>query len=504
MKEIYSCKFAGDKIIIKALKTIESSSMIKSGDRILISISGGPDSTFLTHLLYLMRPVLNLTLFGFCLDHMTRNGESTKDALFVEKLCRELDIELFRQKIDAQKWCRENKLSFQEGARKLRMEKLLEISKENNIGKIATGHNADDNIETFLMHLVRGAGARGLSGIKPISGKFIRPLIDIFRKDIIAYLDNKKISYCVDRTNIENIYFRNRVRNTLIPFISNHFLKSFKSNVLRSINILKDEDEFLREYSVAKLAEIASIEKSETGKYAALIKIPVLKIKEEARAVQRRIVLAAIEMTNGTLENIRFNNIDDILGICSSGGESKVIQPEERIRVFKIGSYIYFMNVDYIRLLPDEFRQFLKSIGKVEAEKRGKEAEKSGKEIKVGTKIKLKDFNLELSSELLKIGNDKIKFNEVKNSEAFLDYAKIKPPIKARIWKKGDKFYPLGMQKEKKLQDFFINSKIPIHLRKLVPVFIDREKIIWVGRHRIDNRVRITEDTKEVLHLKLF
>jgi len=354
------------------------------------------------------------------------------------------------------------------------------------------------------MHLVRGAGARGLSGIKPISGKFIRPLIDIFRKDIIAYLDNKKISYCVDRTNIENIYFRNRVRNTLIPFISNHFLKSFKSNVLRSINILKDEDEFLREYSVAKLAEIASIEKSETGKYAALIKIPVLKIKEEARAVQRRIVLAAIEMTNGTLENIRFNNIDDILGICSSGGESKVIQPEERIRVFKIGSYIYFMNVDYIRLLPDEFRQFLKSIGKVEAEKRGKEAEKSGKEIKVGKKIKLKDFNLELSSELLKIGNDKIKFNEVKNSEAFLDYAKIKPPIKARIWKKGDKFYPLGMQKEKKLQDFFINSKIPIHLRKLVPVFIDREKIIWVGRHRIDNRVRITEDTKEVLHLKLF
>lgn len=497
MKEIYSCKFARDKIIIKALKTIEFSSMIKSGDRILISISGGPDSTFLTHLLYLMRPVLNLTLFGFCLDHMTRNGESAKDALFVEKLCRELDIELFRQKIDVQKWCRSNIFSFQEGARKLRMEKLLEISKENNIERIATGHNADDNIETFLMYLMRGAGARGLSGIKPVSGKFIRPLIDIFRKDIIAYLDNKKISYCVDRTNIENIYFRNRVRNILIPFISKHFLKSFKSNVLRSINILKCEDEFLRRYSVAKLAEIASIKRSETGKYAALIEIPVLKIKGEARAVQRRIVLSAIEMTSGTLENISFKNIDDILRICSLGGESKIIQPEEKIRVFKIGSYIYFMNVDYIRLLPDEFKQFLKSNGKVDTEK-------SGKEIKVGTKVKLRDFNLGLSSELLKISKDKIKFNEVKNTEAFLDYEKIKPPTRVRTWKRGDKFYPLGMQKEKKLQDFFIDSKIPIHLRKLVPVFIDREKIIWVGKYRIDNRVRITEDTKEVLHLKLF
>lgn len=497
MKEIYSCKFARDKIIIKALKTIEFSSMIKSGDRILISISGGPDSTFLTHLLYLMRPVLNLTLFGFCLDHMTRNGESTKDALFVEKLCRELDIELFRQKIDVRKWCRSNNFSFQEGARKLRMEKLLEISKENNIERIATGHNADDNIETFLMYLMRGAGARGLSGIKPVSGKFIRPLIDIFRKDIIAYLNNKKISYCVDRTNIENIYFRNRVRNILIPFISKHFLKSFKSNVLRSINILKCEDEFLRRYSAAKLAEIASIKRSETGKYAALIKIPVLKIKGEARAVQRRIVLSAIEMTSGTLENISFKNIDDILRICSLGGESKIIQPEEKIRVFKIGSYIYFMNVDYIRLLPDEFKQFLKSNGKVDTEK-------SGKEIKVGTKVKLRDFNLGLSSELLKISKDKIKFNEVKNTEAFLDYAKIKLPIRVRTWKRGDKFYPLGMQKEKKLQDFFIDSKIPIHLRKLVPVFIDREKIIWVGKYRIDNRVRITEDTKEALHLKLF
>jgi tRNA(Ile)-lysidine synthetase-like protein len=266
---------------------------------------------------------------------------------------------------------------------------------------------------------------------------------------------------------------------------------------LRSINILKEEDQFLRDYAVARLTGIASVKKSGTSRYAALIKIPVLKIKGEAMAVQRRIVLAAIEMINGTLENISFNNIDGILGICSSGGESKVIQPEEKIRVFKIGSYIYFVNVDYIRLLPGEFRQFLKSNGKVDTEK-------SGKEIKVGTKIKLKDFNLELSSELLKISKDKIKFNEVKNTEAFLDYAKIKPPIKVRIWKRGDKFYPLGMQKEKKLQDFFIDSKIPIHLRKLVPVFIDREKIIWVGRHRIDNRVGITEDTKEVLHLKLF
>jgi len=497
MEEIYKCKFARDRIISRALKTIESYNMIKSGDRILISISGGPDSVFLTHLLCLIRPFMNLTLFGYCLDHMTRNGESARDALFVEKLCKELEIELFRQKVDVAAWCKLNKFSFQEGARKIRMERLLEISDKNDIKKIAVGHNADDNIETFFMHLLRGSGVRGLSGIKPVSGKFIRPLIDIFRKDIISYLEDKKISYCVDRTNLENVYFRNRVRNILIPFVNRHFRESFKSNILRSVNILKDEDEFLKDYAVVKMTGMATVKRSGAGRHTALVKIPALKIHGEPRAVQRRIALLAVEMINGSLEDISFKNIDDILSICFSGGESKIIQPGEKIRVFKIGNYIYFVNIDYIKLLPDEFRQFLETDGK-------KSTGRRGKEVKIGARIKLEDFNLELSSELLKPGKDKIEFDKAKNTEAFLDYARVRPPLKVRNWKKGDKFYPLGMEGEKKLQDFFIDSKIPVHLRKIIPVFVDREKIIWVGKYRIDNRVRITGDTKEVLHLKLF
>ena len=190
-EEIYKCGFAGNKTIINVLKTIESFNMIEDGDKVLVSISGGPDSTFLTHLLHLMRPVLNLTLYGFCLDHMTRGGESAQDALFVQELYSKLDIELFKQKVDAKKWCRSNKLSFQEGARKIRLERLMEISEKKDIEKVAVGHNADDNIETFFMHLIRGAGAKGLSGIKPVSGKIIRPLINTFRDDIITYLDGK-------------------------------------------------------------------------------------------------------------------------------------------------------------------------------------------------------------------------------------------------------------------------------------------------------------------------
>jgi len=497
MKEIYKSGFAGHKTVVGVLRTIECFNMIRRGDKVLISISGGPDSTFLAHLLYLMKPALDLELYGFCLDHMTREGESAEDTLFVDKLCRELGIKLFKRKIDVKKWCSSNKLSFQEGARKIRRRELLEISGKKDIGKIAVGHNADDNIETFFMRLMRGTGAKGLSGIRPVSGKFVRPLINTFRKDITTYLDDKKIPYCVDRTNLENIYFRNRIRNILIPFIEKNFTKSFKYNVLRSMNILGDEDKFLKQYAWTRLLDMASIKRDRAGKYTVLIKFSVPDIKKETAAVQRRIVLAALEMIRGTLEDIKFKNVDDILSICIMGGESKSVQPEEKVRVFKIGGFIYFVNLDYKDVLPRELELFLKGSKNTDIKGRGTQ-------IKIGARMKLGGFNMEILSELLKPGGVGLKFERSEGDEAFIDYAKIKPPLKVRKWRRGDRFYPLGMKEEKKLQDFFTDNKVPVHLRKLIPVFTDSEKIIWLGKYRVDNRVKITEDTSEVLHLKLF
>ncbi len=498
IKDFKDRDFLEDEVILRVLKTVESNNMFSRGERILISVSGGPDSTFLTYFFYLLRPVLDLTLFGFCLDHMTRGGESTKDALFVEKMYKKLGIKLFKQKIDVEKWCKLNRISFEKGARELRIEKLMEISGENNIDKIATGHNADDNIETFLMHLLRGAGTRGLSGIKPVASKFIRPLIDISREDIVSYLAKRKISYCVDSTNVENIYFRNRIRNILIPFIEKYFGGSFKKSLLRSLFILKGEDDFLNEYSSRRIKEIASIKKDSDNKNTVLVKIPVPELNKESLAIQRRVVMSIIEMVNGDLEDISFKNIEDILKICVSGGESKSVQPSGNLRVLKIGSCLYFFNTGYLKLLPDEFKKFF-SKDSIEEKSENKRIT-----VKIGASIKLEEYNLTLSAGLLKYDADKMKLNNIRDNEAFMDYSKIKPPIIIKSREDGDKFYPLGMNREKKLQDFFVDNKIPVHLRGSIPVFIDREKIIWVGGCRIDDRVKVTASTVEVLHLKLF
>jgi len=501
IKEVRKYGFADDSIILRVLKTIESWNMIKKGSRVLISISGGPDSTFLTSLFYLLRPALNLDIYGFCLDHMTRDGDSTKDSLFVKKMCGELDIKLFEKKVNVSEWCRSRNLSFQEGARLVRISNLLEISEKNNIDRIATGHNADDDIETFFINLFRGAGAKGLSGIKPVAGKFIRPLIEISRKDIESYLGKKKIAYCVDRTNVQNIYFRNRIRNILIPFISRNFGKSFKGNILKSLRILKGEDEFLSSYSLSRLKDIAYIKREGEAREPVFIEMPAEKIAQEDISVQRRIVLSAIGMVNGNLEDISFKNVEDVLKIIAPGGESKVIQPCKKVKVCKSGSMIFFVNMTCDKFFPDELRELLKKDSGTESVRMHAERVT---EVKVGAKMELAEFSASLSTELLKYDKDKMALKDTGRTEAYIDYSKVSPPIKVRARKKGDKFYPLGMSGEKKLQDFFIDSKIPLHLRNTVPIFVDREKIIWVGKYRIDGRVKVTDSTREVVHLKLF
>ncbi len=492
--------FGAEETVLEAVRDFN---MLRCGDSVLISISGGPDSTFLAHMLYGLKDEFNLALYGFCLDHMTRNGRSALDAAFVKKLCGELDIRLFSEKIDARKWCRANKLSFQAGARKLRIGRLEEISRKYDIARIAVGHNSDDNIETFLMRLIRGAGARGLSGIRPVSGNIIRPLINTSREDIMQYLEGHGIQYCVDHTNLENVYFRNKVRNKLIPFIEENFFKDFRSSVLRSIRILKDEDDFLRKYTSKLLEEIARFSKSKDGKNIIYIKIPIEPVLLSSVAIRRRIISSAMERILGYLEDISFKNISDVLSLLgtASGGENKWLQPIRGLRVLRINGFIHMIDPGYIKELPQEIKSYT-----FEGPRKGtglRILKCADQEIKIDGETDLKQFSMNLRSGLT--GRDQeTDFKKAGNTQAFIDYDKVKLPIKVRSWKEGDRFYPLGAGGSKKLQDFFTDHKVTVNKRVNVPVFYDREKIIWVGNHRIDHRVRITGKTKKILRMELF
>jgi tRNA(Ile)-lysidine synthase len=476
-----------DEIIKKVCNTISSYSMISDHDAILLSLSGGPDSTFLAYFFHGIKQEHDLRLYAFHLDHCTRSGESKKDAFFVKALCRFLRIELFTVEMDVLDYCEKTGLSFQEGARNMRKKLLLKHARLKGIHKIALGHNADDNVETFLMNLIRGSGATGLSSIKPVEDLFIRPLIHTSRKDIDSYLKEKKIPFCTDKTNLENIYLRNKIRNDLIPYIQKNYSDFFKSNVLKSIEVLRDEDAFFKKESKKLLAGIDESKKKD------VVKISVDHFTSLDIAMKRRLLIACIEKVKKNLTDISFKNIEDILKHAHPGGEHKKIFLKDDLMFLKQNEYFYFFNKSKNPAFLSRFESFSEyfflKIDNLMEDKKVFE-------------FFMEEIQLRIIMRV--IGPDELPkdFKSVKHNVAYMDYDRLHFPLTVRNWKKGDRFIPLGMKEPKKVHDFFIDLKIAKNKRCLIPIFSDNDTIIWVAGYRLDERIKISQKTKKILYIK--
>lgn len=512
------------ELIYDALNAIEMHKMLDSGDSVLVSVSGGPDSVFLLYFLNIIKKRYKLNLFAFHLDHLTRMGDSTKDADFVKNLCLKLNIPLSSEEINVKNWCRKRKLSFQEGARILRKELLEKYSLKNSIKKIAIAHNADDNTETFLMNLIRGTGLKGLGSIKPVNGVIIRPLIYCHKDKIINFLTCNNFDYCIDRTNNENRYFRNKVRNKLVPYIENELGQGFKKNILNTINILRSSGEYIESKVLEIIARIQENQESDISDAAkkGYVKIPATDIENLDNNLKTFLVYKLIELVKGSSKDIISINVIDILKFCFPGGESKKINLPGGIIFIKEGEFVYIYNsaiINYKDLFLDTKQDFTAFIPTEISKNEIKSLLNSLKYKKSGTNASdvpdANDFKGEIIKSIngsnyrlkIKIINtadyDKKQIIYSGKNEACLDLNKIKFPILIRKWQHGDKFMPFGMNNKKKLQDFFTDAGVPLHSRSIVPVFCDPEKIIWLGGLRIDERVKVDNDTKSIICLVL-
>lgn len=517
-----------NRLILNVIKTIEEFNMINSGDSVLISVSGGPDSVFLTYFFNFIKNRYKLKLYAFHLDHLTRDGASTKDADFVKELSSILNIKLFSIKIDAQKWCLERRLNFQEGARILRKNLLEKYSRENSINKIALAHTADDNLETFFMNLLRGAGLKGLGAIRPVSGNIIRPLICCFKKDITCFLDSYKISYCVDKTNLESKYLRNKIRNKLIPALENQFGESFKNNILNTINALREDGDYI-EIEVTKVIKGILSKQNEDIKNIydnGFVKVPAVSVENLNKSLKTAVIFKLIELVKGDSRDINYSNINDIVNFCYTGGENRKINLSGKISFIKEGSFICIYDCSRINtadLFKDNYITLKQEISKkpvlIIDEDRAASILKTNKYKMHALKTSVEKFqtnedagiiiNINDASLTLKINvfnceeiNKEI-ISDSGSNEAYMDLDKLKLPVFIRSRKNGDRFFPLGTGNVKKLQDFFTDLKVPFHLRNLIPVFFDTEKIIWIGGCRIDDRIKVDSNTKTIFYLKI-
>jgi tRNA(Ile)-lysidine synthase len=441
------------ELVQKVLNTANKYAMLSEGDRILIGLSGGPDSV--------------------CLGIILQN-EVEREKIFCKKFSDALGIDCSIKTIDVKNYAKEKKLSVQEAARTLRYQTYERISEELNAEKIALGHTADDRAETFLLWILRGSGPRGLSGIPPVRGKIIRPLIEIEKQEIKDFLTSFPLfmkhdslpHYMTDSSNVDVHYVRNWMRQRVIPELKKQN-PALIQTIGRISDILREEDEYMERIVTKTMMRLISRKSDDT------IELFLAPLENLDKPVARRVLRRAIDETEG-LRGIEYIHIEDILKLIKTGKSGDRIHLPKEIKAVK----------SYATLLITS----------------RKPARLQTRKLTPPGKLHLDEVAVMLTAEIVE---NLEKTYDGKDTAVF-DYDMLSLPLNVRRRKSGDFFYPAAFGKRKKLQDFFVDEKIPRDERDAIPIVVSGEDIIWVAGYRMDERYKAGGKTKKFLILRSF
>lgn len=315
----------------KVLQTIQNYHLIEKKDRIVVGVSGGPDSITLLNILLSFQEEMELQLFVAHINHGIRK-EAIQDQKMVETFCQERNLPFFVKQVDIQKIAQEKKISTEAAGREERYRFFEEIYQEKRANRIATAHTANDNAETILMNIMRGTGISGLKGIEPIrDGKYIRPLITCTRKEIEAYVLEKKLNPCIDQTNFENIYTRNKIRNQLIPMMEKEFNPNLISTLNRLASLAQEEDEYWKKVIPEEYEKLVEEEKQD--RKGNRISLNLKGFQKLEPFLQSKIILYAIKKACGTTQRIEKIHIEDIRRMCQKNIGNKRLTPYQGLMV---------------------------------------------------------------------------------------------------------------------------------------------------------------------------
>ena len=324
----------------RVFNTIKKFNLTENGDRIVLGVSGGPDSICMLNILNDIRNDKKLHMeFDIIVAHVNHmiREEAKDDEKFVEDFCKKIDVPFYSKSIDVQKIANTNKIGTEEAGRNERYKFFDDVMKKSNANKIAIAHNKNDKIETIIMNALRGSGIAGLKGIEPIkNNKYIRPLIECERKDIEEYCAKNNIDARIDKTNFENVYTRNKIRNIVIPFIKEEFNPNIIQTIDRLSDLIKEEDEYLEKTVENKYKELV-LEEQENQ--------IILKLKEfnkEEKVIKSRLVLYTIARLFGTTKGIEKIHIEDIIKLCGNNIGNKYLTPNKNTKVLIKNNKIYF------------------------------------------------------------------------------------------------------------------------------------------------------------------
>jgi tRNA(Ile)-lysidine synthase len=447
----------------KVLRFIKDNRLIFDGDKILIALSGGPDSVFALHFLNKYKKKYKIELGALHVNHLLRGKNSDKDERFCKTICGELDIPIYSFRANVKSYAKRNKYSLEVAGRQIRYKYFEQISSSENYSKIVTAHNADDNAETVLLNLIKGTGVKGISGIPVKREKIIRPILCLTKKEILEYLENNKFEYRIDESNLSNEYERNFLRNEIIPLIQRNLNPSISENLLNSSLNFQRLNLFIEKL----LHDLKSNVDTRKNKY---ISFPV----DYFDSADDFLIYQLIK-----------NLVDENFNVQSDSNDIKKISSIKNKQTGKLEELSNNLLV-------------LKERKKITITKNKRAQENFELEFQVGKTIRFNKRNISI----LEVPNIKVKIEKNKNVE-FISADKIKGPFKIRNWKRGDKFFPIGMLGTKKISDYLTDIKLDSEEKKNQMLLINDKKIVWVLGQRLDDRFKVTTRTKKVLKLCL-
>lgn len=326
----------------KVLKTIKKYNLIENEDRIVLGVSGGPDSISMLNILNDIRNDKKLHMeFDIIVAHVNHmiREEAIEDEKFVEDFCKKIHVPFYSKSIDVQKIANNKKIGTEEAGRNARYEFFDEVLENENANKVAIAHNKNDKIETIIMNMLRGSGIAGLKGIEPIkNNKYIRPLINCERFEIEEYCSENNIKPRIDRTNFENVYTRNKVRNIVIPYIKQEFNPNIIQTMDRLSELVKEEDEYLENTVKDKYKNLIIEEKQNEF-------IMDLKgFNKEEKVIKSRLLLYTISRLLGSTNGIEKIHIEDVIKLCENNIGNKFLTPNKNIKILIENKKIYFIN----------------------------------------------------------------------------------------------------------------------------------------------------------------
>ncbi|NLP40601.1 MAG: tRNA lysidine(34) synthetase TilS [Veillonellaceae bacterium] len=447
---------------------IDKNRLLTKEDKIVAACSGGPDSLALVHILNILSVQYKFQLVVAHVDHMIRGEQSAADAAFVADFCAEYNLPFYKTSIDVPQYAKASGRSLEEEARERRYDFLRKVAVTVGGAKIATGHHADDQAETVLINLLRGAGSGGLRGMQAANGGIIRPLLAVSRSEIEAYCFQNQLSPRTDITNFETDFLRNRVRLQLVPLLEKEYNPAIKDTLFRTAAVIGEQHDYINK--AAEQLWPATVT-ADQGTYS----IDCRKLLSQHIALQRELLRLTVEKKQGNLKGITFSHVERLIMMAKNAAVGNIVELPGRLLVKKgyhellVGwkPKIAVATVPTTNLTIPGITYIEQLAVKITAEICSTRPEKQGGQVGV------------------------------------FDWRSLEAPLYVRTRLPGDRFEPLGLKGTKKLKDFFIDAKVPQEERDSILLVCDKGGIIWVTGYRQAERGRVIRTTTQFLQLTI-